>query len=554
VESSSIPAPGRGGADADVAASSSGGFQRRSSGLVRDFSQLDTWMYNVLAMNPVIVGAFTFGLVLVTYPQANLWLCFVIAGLFCCAQAVAYALFAAAMPRSGGDYVMQSRVLGGGVASVFTFAGITLSQCFLPGIFGFLLSSVVLSPFFLLLGAQSDAAWMIDTGEWLGTNWGIFACAMFVAIQGTLVNVRGLRLYARIQKIVFWPGVALLAFFILLMLFSSHGDFVNNFDDLMSSSYGVDNAYQATIDAGGTIGGGTNLSDTILATVIAAFLLIFPAFSVQQAGEIKRAGSVRGNLYSMLGSEVFTFVTMAILGALLITIVGKDFLFASTSLYFEGSEQNPLPVPPFLGFFFAVVGNAPIFTWLLLIMFLCWMVMLYPNGWMGGTRVMMAMSFDRILPEWFGRVDRRLHVPLNALLTMTVVSIPLAYLYIFQPSLQELTLSYFIILLTTFGVTMIAAILFPWTRKELYNASPAAQYKLFGLPLISVMAAIFLAFVIFCDYQALFADELGVNGTKGLLFLVGLWGIAFVVYWASKLYRNSRGESTSDAYRELPIE
>jgi amino acid transporter len=511
-------------------------------------------MYNVLAMNPVIVGAFTFGLVLVTYPQANLWLCFVIAGLFCCAQAVAYALFAAAMPRSGGDYVMQSRVLGGGVASVFTFAGITLSQCFLPGIFGFLLSSVVLSPFFLLLGAQSDAAWMIDTGEWLSTNWGIFACAMFVAIQGTLVNVRGLRLYARIQKIVFWPGLALLVFFVLLMLFSSQGDFVSNFNDLMSSSYGVDNAYQATIDAGGTIGGGTTFSDTILATVIAAFLLIFPAFSVQQAGEIKRAGSVRGNLYSMLGSEVFTFVTMAILGALLLSVVGKDFLFASTSLYFEGSEANPLPVPPFLGFFFAVVGNAPIFTWLLLIMFLCWMVMLYPNGWMGGTRVMMAMSFDRILPEWFGRVDRRLHVPLNALLTMTVVSIPLAYLYIFQPSLQELTLSYFIILLTTFGVTMIAAILFPWTRKELYNASPAAQYKVLGIPLISVAAAIFLAFVIFCDVQALRADELGINGTKGLLFLVGLWGIAFVIYWTSKLYRRSRGESISDAYRELPIE
>jgi amino acid transporter len=552
VESSSVPI--QPGAPDSVSASSGGGYQRRSSGLVRDFSQTDTWMYNVLAMNPVIVGALTFGLVLITYPHANLWLCFIIAGIFCCFEAVAYALFAAAMPRSGGDYVMQSRVLGGGVASVFTFAGITLSQCFLPGIFGFLLSSIVLSPFFLLLGAQYHAGWMIEVGEWLSTNWGIFACAMFVAFQGTIVNVRGLRLYARIQKIVFWPGLALLVFFILQMLFSSHGTFVNNFNGFMSSNYGVHNAYQATVHAGGTISGGSNFGDTILASVIAAFLLIFPAFSVQQAGEIKRAGSVRGNLWSMLGSEVFTFVVMAILGALLITRVGGNFLFSSGSLYFEGAENNPLPVPPFLGFFFAIFGNAPIFTWLLLIMFLCWMVMLYPNGWLGGTRVMMAMSFDRVLPEWFGRVDRRLHVPLNALLTMTAVSIPLAYLYIFQPTIQELTLSYFIILLTTFGVTMIAAILFPWTRKELYNASAAAQYKVLGLPLISVAAAVFLAFVVFCDVQALRADELGVNNTRGLIFLAGLWGFAFVVYWGSKLYRRSQGESTSDAYKELPIE
>ncbi len=60
--------------------------------------------------------------------------------------------------------------------------------------------------------------------------------------------------------------------------------------------------------------------------------------------------------------------------------------------------------------------------------------------------------------------------------------------------------------------------------------------------------------VVFCDVQALRANELGVNNTRGLLFLAGLWGFAFVVYWASKLYRRSRGESTSDAYKELPIE
>jgi amino acid transporter len=96
VESSSVPI--QPGAADTVSASRGGGYQRRSSGLVRDFSQTDSWMYNVLAMNPVIVGALTFGLVLITYPHANLWLCFVIAGLFCCFEAVAYALFSAAMP------------------------------------------------------------------------------------------------------------------------------------------------------------------------------------------------------------------------------------------------------------------------------------------------------------------------------------------------------------------------------------------------------------------------------------------------------------------------
>src|SRR3954447_7362939 len=342
---------------AKVSSASGGGFQRRSSGLVRDFSPTDSWMYNVLAMNPVIVGALTFGLIVTTYPHASIWLCFVIAGLFCCAEAVAYALFTSAMPRSGGDYVMQSRVFGGGVASVFTFAGITLSQCFLPGIFGYLLSSIVLSPFFLLLGAQYDAAWMTDVGTWLATHWGTFVCALFVAAQGSLVNVRGLHLYARIQRIVFWPGLALLVLFMVILGATSHEHFVSNYDAFVNEHYGVKDAFAGTIKAGGAVETSFSLGQTILASVIGAFLLIFPAFSVQQAGEVRRASSVRSNLWSMLGAEVFCVAVMVLLGALLVHVVGNDFLYSSSSVYFGGGDQSTLPVAPFLGMFFAIAAN-----------------------------------------------------------------------------------------------------------------------------------------------------------------------------------------------------
>jgi basic amino acid/polyamine antiporter, APA family len=540
-------------ATADVSASAGGGFQRKSSGLVRDFSPMDSWIYNVLAINPVVVGALTFGLVLLTYPGANLWLTFVIAGLFCCAEAVTYALFATAMPRSGGDYVMQSRVLGGGVATFFSFGGIVLSLCFTAGIFGFILSSVVLAPFLVVLGAQTNAHWLTSAGTWLGTDWGVFVCALFVAIQGLLVNIRGLALYGRIQRWAFWPGLVLLAFFMILMLASSGNTFHHNLDAFMGSHFGTQHAYAKTLAAGGSFSSGFSLSATIKGSVIAAFLLIFPAYSVQQAGEIRRAGSVRANLLSTLGAEAFCFVAMALLGALLVAKVGSHFLFASTSLYFGGGH-TPLPVPPFLGFFFIVIGNSPILTVLVLIMSVCWAFMLPTNAWVGGSRIMMAMSFDQILPAWFGRVDRRLHVPLNSLLVFTAVMFPLAALYVFAPSIQQLTISYFIILLTAFGATMVAGIVFPWVRPRMYQSSAIAKYKLFGLPLISVTGTIFLVFVVYCDYQAVTADALGVNSTKGLSFLAGLWGVAFIVYWASKLYRRSRSELISTQYQELPIE
>ena len=119
-----------------VAQSSGGGFARKSSGLVRDFSQIDAWIYNAIAINVVIFGALTFATMIVTYPHASLWLPFIIAGIFCSFEAVAYALFTAVMPRSGGDYVFQSRVLGGGFATFFAFSAITLVQLLAAGIGG----------------------------------------------------------------------------------------------------------------------------------------------------------------------------------------------------------------------------------------------------------------------------------------------------------------------------------------------------------------------------------------------------------------------------------
>src|SRR5215471_8039021 len=105
-----------------------GGFVRKASGLVRDFSQLDAWIYNVIAINIVLNVALSYVLVTATYPHASLWLSLVIAGAFCTFEAIVYALFTTAMPRSGGDYVFQSRVLGGGVATMFAFSAVTLSQ------------------------------------------------------------------------------------------------------------------------------------------------------------------------------------------------------------------------------------------------------------------------------------------------------------------------------------------------------------------------------------------------------------------------------------------
>ena len=51
------------------------------------------------------------------------------------------------------------------------------------------------------------------------------------------------------------------------------------------------------------------------------------------------------------------------------------------------------------------------------------------NCYIGMTRVMVAMSLDRLLPEWVSRVSDRLHTPVNAHVIYFLASIPVIFLY-----------------------------------------------------------------------------------------------------------------------------
>lgn len=540
----------------DSAARPSAGFSRKASGLVRDFSQVDAWIYNLFAINIVLNVALSYVLVTVTYPRASLWLSLVIAGIFCTFEAVVYAYFTTAMPRSGGDYVFQSRVLGGGVATLFAFTAVTISQMVWMALAGWFGANLILSPFLLLLGAEYDVGWLRSVGEWFPGHLGIFVSCVACILWSSFINIRGLRLYALLQRYVFWIGMACLLVVLAALLFSSRGGFVANFNGFMADHYQVKDAYQTTISHGGSADFSFSLKDTIFASVIASFALIYPAWGVMQAGEIKRANSLQGNLRAIVGAELFSFVIVAITAALLVSRVGHAFLYASGQLFYgAGTGSNPLPVPPFFGFFVALLSGSAVLTWVAFALFLSWFVMWFPNITLGGTRVIIAMAFDRILPERLGKVDRRTHTPTNAILAFAVGSLFASALYSFVDRFVSLTLGLLILNITGFAATMVAAIVFPYRKREMFESTVASKHKLAGIPVMSLAAGVFLLFVVFVDYQALFADELALNGRDGLLFVFGCYALSAVIYLTSKLYRRRKDDlDLSLVYRDLPTE
>ena len=535
-------------AESGIQAADGGGFVRRSSGLVRNFSQFDNWMYNTLAINVVMNGALVFGLILVTFPRANLPLSFLIAGGFCCFEAIGYALLTAVMPRSGGDYVFQSRIFGGAVGMLFGFTLMVTASIFYFGLEGGTLANVMLAPFFTLLGKAYGASWMVSVGTWLSTHLGLFVCGVVVTLIAALLNARGLKVLRRVQRYTFGLGLLLLLMFMVVLLLTSRGAFKDHLNGLMATKFHLHNAYQSTIRAAGHVKRGYSLNQTLLAGVIAGFSLVYPAWGVQQAGEIRRADSVRANASAMLGAEIISVILFVLLALLLQDHVGRAFLYAS------GSSTSPLPIPAFLGFFFTTAGNATIFVWLSLLMFVCWFLIWIANASLSATRGVMAASFDRVLPAWIGQVDQRVHVPLRAIVVIACIGLPVAALYSFVSSFAAFTFGLYIPVIAAFLVTMLAAAALPFTNSRLYRGSTAARYRIGPVPLITVAGLTFCVYAGYSLYEVLAKSEFGANGWRGLVVVGIIWAVGISIYIAARLVRRREGIDLSMSYKELPVE
>src|SRR5256885_1878337 len=84
-------------------------FTRRASGLVRVMSPYSAFAYNIL--NIGVIFPWVYITTIAFHAGASVWAGILICGIFTSFLAVVYAGLASAMPRTGGDYVFQSRTL-----------------------------------------------------------------------------------------------------------------------------------------------------------------------------------------------------------------------------------------------------------------------------------------------------------------------------------------------------------------------------------------------------------------------------------------------------------
>jgi amino acid transporter len=255
---------------------------------------------------------------------------------------------------------------------------------------------------------------------------------------------------------------------------------------------------------------------------------------------------------------VFAFAVMALTMALLVRVVGSDFVMAAGYTWFNGTIEYP--VLPYSSVLVAAMGGATLPVFLVLIGFFTQALQQTFNVFIGGTRLIVAMSMDRLLPESWGRVSRRFRgSPVNAILFLLIGGEVLALLFLFAPDVERYALS--TALSATFyqTLTLLAAAMFAWKARDIYEASPIARYRVGNVPLVAICGAWGVMVGVVLLYKYLTDPSLGLRPLPdetlyGFLGMLAVYVIAFLWFWASRAINRSKGIDVDLNFAALPPE
>jgi len=471
---------------------------------VRLWGRLDTLLYNLMAMNVAVMLPLPLLAAAAFYPRGSLPWALVVAGVFCCLEAVVYAFLASTFPRSGGDYYFQRRLLSRPVAAVIALAGLVLGEAVWMAIAVWAAAVLAVGPLLVVVGDLTGSRTLWDAGVAVQSGTGMFLLGLVVVAWSTAVNVWGLRIYVVLQRVC-WivGGVAVLVLVGLLLAFGASG-------------LGGGELYaEAAAVTAGAEGGGTP-EVPVLATVallpVAAFSLIYPGWSVQQGGQLREPTSLRTQLLAILAAEAVTIALSVAVAVVVLDVLGGDGLAAGARLFFLRPESLPYPTVPFFWF---LDGTAPstAAAVCLIVVFNAWFWMWVPDITMAASRVLARIAADRALPGWLADVRGRGGAPMNAVLVFHVVCLVPVALFAWQGA-WRLAFAATLISVLVFAVTCGAAVAMPFARRELYRESSAAPFELLRVPVISLCGAAFVVFSLFLVVRFVVDDRLALGGGR----------------------------------------
>jgi len=530
-------------------------FIRKSSGLTRQISARDALMY--CAQNPGLL----YSLVYIVwapafYPGAHMGigvlfvlLMFPIAGL--------YWYFSVTMPRSGGEYIYISRTL---------HPSLGLFSCFILSITALSWTGQLqdwwirwgLADPIRAVGISGGNQSWIDLANnldkpavrfWIGTV-SLFVFTFWLYMLGSKAMMR-----VSYWAVAFaWLAVAILA---LLVVISGQDTFRDNFNRLSGADY--NQILQAGKEAGAVFGIG--FANLMYAAVVYINLnTLGQTFSANLAGEIR--GVEKSQAIALFGSLAMQMAIWFAAYMLVYGNVGTNFMHSLDSLYAQGVDALPpalqhasTPSEPVPMLLIAFMTGSPI---LQLLFGLCFIVATWVSlAGLGFApiRNVFAWSFDRLIPTRFAELKTKYRAPVWAIVAVLIVAEVFLWLGIYSPAYSTAILYSVAAWFIGWIVLGIAGLVFPYRRKEMFEAAPpAVRRRIGGIPVISILGFLTLAISIFTEWAVAKPFFTGDAEASQYITVLAMAGIPIVIYLIAHFYHKSKGIPLKLQFSQVPPE
>jgi basic amino acid/polyamine antiporter, APA family len=525
-------------------------FLRKATGLVRGWSVRDSMIYACLSTNVVTLGMVAWASDQSAFPQGQLITSIIISGIWVSFLVIAYTGLVVTIPRAGGDYVWQSRILNSGLGFVMAATGWWFILWLWAPIYGAVLSQEFFEPIWATLGYH---------GTFFASHTGIFVVTLItIVLAGILVSI-GMAGYARVQKWCFYGGLVGFAVIVILLLFSSRAHFIASFNLYTNKLFGMTNGYAATnaaaVKAGYTapaISFGP-LGPTFLLVPMMMFYLLWPNWGTTLYGEIRGASDFR-RVFGGMFIGLWTTVALSVAFLLLFAKTFGWAFYQNVNAQWIGAGKAALPIFPYPVMMAGWLVHNSAFQVILLLLMSLWFF-----GWVGtlflsSTRVIFAAAFDRVLPDAAAQVSEKRRVPIASLILMLLPAVGLGALYAFNTTFASYTLDATLVIAVTYLFSAIAVVILPLRKPDLWFASPASKIKVAGVPVVPVAGVVTIALLVFNLYEWLSNDLYGVNHGGSLVYMGAMYVLAIMIYVGARVVRSRQGIDLSLINKEIPVE
>ena len=212
------------------------------------------------------------------------------------------------------------------------------------------------------------------------------------------------------------------------------------------------------------------------------FFILWPNWGSTLYGEIRGASDFK-RVFTGMFTGLWITVLLTIIFLLLVDkTIGWGFYQNLNSLDYNLTPQFGIWPYPFL--FAGWLVHNTVFQVVLILALSLWFF-----GWVGtlflsSTRVIFAAAFDRVLPDRAAEVSEKRKVPFYSLVLMLLPAALLSAVYAYSRTFRNYTLDATLVIAVTYLFSAIAVVILPWRKPDLWAASPASRFKLFGVPIV----------------------------------------------------------------------